>query len=274
MIMYGVFAEVSVGKLFMAGILPGILLTGIFCSYVVIRCLIKPELGPPIEESFTLKEKLLSLKGVLLPFLLILFILGSMYTGAATPTEAADIGAFGSVISIIIHGRFSIKTLKSSLMGALGLTVMVMWIMIGDTAFTHILAYAGISDFIKDYILGLELSRWWTLIGIQFAFFLLGMFLDPVGILMLTTPIFIPIVSELGFDLIWFGILFTINMEMAYITLPFGFNLFIMKAVVPPEVSMSDIYSSIFPFVLLITLGLIIVMVWPQIVLLVPAFMG
>jgi len=273
MIVYGAFAEVSIGKLFMAGIIPGIMLMGIFCCYILIRCFIQPKLGPPITESFTLKQKLLSLRGVLLPFLLILLILGSMYTGAATPTEAAAIGAFGSIIASIIHGQFSLKKLKDSLMGTLGLTVMVMWILIGATAFTHILAYAGISDIIKDYILGLELSRWWTLIGIQLTFFILGMFLDPVGIIMLTTPIFIPIVTELGFDLIWFGILFTINMEMAYITPPFGFNLFIMKAVVPPEVNMSDIYHSIIPFVLLMILGLVIVMLWPQIVLFVPSLM-
>jgi len=271
MIIYGSMAEVSIGQLFMAGIVPGILLMTLFCLYALVRCLINPELGPKVQENFSLREKFKSIKGVILPTLLIMAVLGSIYSGAATPTEAAGIGAFGALICSLVYGKLTIKNFKESLYSTMGLNAMVLWILIGAVAFTHLLAYAGISRLVNDMILGFGLNRWWILIGMQLIFFVLGMVLDPAGIIMLTTPIFIPLVRELGFDPLWFGILFTINMEMAYITPPFGFNLFIMKAVVPPGISMMDIYRSIIPFVILQALCLILVMLWPDIALYIPS---
>jgi len=271
MIIYGSMAEVSIGQLFMAGVLPGILLSVIFCIYILVRCLMTPALGPKVVENFSLKEKLKSIKGVILPMLLIMLVLGSIYSGAATPTEAAGIGAFGAIICSLIYGKLTFKTLKDSLHSTLGLNAMVLWILIGAVSFTHLLAYAGISRYVNELILGIGLSRWWILIGMQLIFFILGMILDPAGIIMLTTPVFIPLIRELGFDPIWFGILFTINMEMAYITPPFGFNLFIMKAVVPAGISMMDIYRSVTPFVLLQALCLIMVILWPDIALFIPS---
>ncbi|MBU1154242.1 MAG: TRAP transporter large permease subunit [Proteobacteria bacterium] len=273
MIIYGTMAEVSVGKLFMGGLVPGILLALIFCVYILIRSALKPSLGPPVDEVFSLRQKILALKGIVLPAALIIVVLGVIYTGAATPTEAAGIGAIGSLLCAAIQRRLSWASLKDALSSTFSLTAMVLWIVIGAVAFTHVLAYAGVSDLIKDTILGMQLSKWWVFIGIQLCFFVLGMFLDPAGIIMLTTPIFVPLITELGFDPIWFGVIFTINMEMAYITPPFGFNLFIMKAVVPKDVTLNDIYRSIIPFVILQALCLLIVTIFPDLALFLPNFM-
>ena len=273
MIIYGTMAEVSIGKLFMGGLLPGIILAVIFCVYILVRCALNPSLGPPVAERLSWGQKLRTVKGIILPGVLIVLVLGVIYTGAATPTEAAGVGALGSVLCALVHRKMTLRDFKAALVSTFSLTAMVLWIVTGAVAFTHVLAYAGVSDIIKEGLLSLHLSRWYVFIGIQLSFFVLGMFLDPAGIIMLTTPIFLPIIKELGFDPIWFGVIFTINMEMAYVTPPFGFNLFIMKAVVPPQISMGDIYRSIKPFVLLQALCLVIMTIFPQLVLYLPSIM-
>ncbi|RJR21816.1 MAG: TRAP transporter large permease subunit [Desulfobacteraceae bacterium] len=270
MIIYGAMAEASIGQLFIGGILPGILLALIFCCYVLIRCTLNPSLGPPTQERYSLGQKMRSVKAVILPGLLVVLVLGVIYSGAATPTEAAGIGALGALICSLLHRRLSFQNFKSALLSTLGLNAMVIWIVTGAVAFTHVLAYAGVSKMIQDMILGLGLSKWVIFFCMQIMYFILGMFLDPAGIIMLTTPVFIPLIKQLGFDPVWFGVIFTINMEMAYITPPFGFNLFIMKAVVPPSINMTDIYRSIVPFVLLQALCLLICTFFPQIVLYLP----
>ncbi|MEW5913965.1 MAG: TRAP transporter large permease subunit [Thermodesulfobacteriota bacterium] len=273
MVIYGTMAEVSVGKLFMGGLLPGILLAAIFVAYSLIRCLINPTLGPPVQERFTLKEKLLALKGILLPSLLILAVLGVIYTGVATPTEAAAVGALGAMICAAVRRRLTWPNFKEALLSTLSITAMVMWIIFGAVAFTHVMAYAGATKVFQDAVMSFGLSKWWIFFGIQLCLFFLGMFLDPAGIIMLTTPILVPLVKALGFDPVWFGVIFTINMEMAYVTPPFGFNLFIMKAVAPSEISLDDIYKSIFPFVGLQALCLLLCVIFPDIALFLPSLM-
>jgi len=270
MIIYGSMAEASIGQLFIGGILPGILLATIFCGYVLVRCILNPGMGPPVQERYSFVEKLRSVKAVVLPGSLVALVLGVIYSGAATPTEAAGIGAFGALICSLVHRKLTFENFKAALLSTLSLNAMVIWIVTGAVAFTHVLAYAGVSRLIQEMILGLGLSRWFIFFCMQIMYFVLGMFLDPAGIIMLTTPVFIPLIKELGFDPVWFGVIFTINMEMAYITPPFGFNLFIMKAVVPPGISMTDIYRSIIPFVILQALCLVICTVFPQIVLYLP----
>lgn len=273
MIIYGAMAEVSIGQLFMGGIIPGVLLATLFCLYIAIRCWLNPTLGPPVEERYSLIQKLIVLRALVLPFALILAVLGVIYSGVATPTEAAGIGAFGALVCALVYRGLSWKSFKQALVSTTSLTAMVLWIMVGAVCFTHMLAYVGFSDLIKQAITALAVSRWVVLGGIQLTYFILGMFLDPAGIIMLTTPIFVPIVEALGFDPVWFGVLFTVNMEMAYITPPFGFNLFIMKGVVPKGITMDDIYKSVGPFVALQALGLIICILFPELVLWIPATM-
>jgi tripartite ATP-independent transporter DctM subunit len=273
MIVYGSMAEVSIGQLFIGGLLPGLLLAGMFVVYVLVLCFFSPRMGPPVEEKFTQREKMLSIKAVILPGLLVALVLGVIYTGVATPTEAAGVGALGALVVSLIHRRLTFKNFKASLLSTLGLNAMVMWIVIGAVCFTHVLSYAGVSKLIQSIILSLGLSKWFLYICMQMTYFILGCFLDPAGIIMLTTPIFVPLAKALGFDPVWFGVIFTINMEMAYLTPPFGFNLFIMKAIVPPSITMGDIYRSIIPFVLIQALCLILCTIFPQIIMYLPSGM-
>ena len=218
-------------------------------------------------------QKIEVLQGVILPILLVFLVLGVIYGGVCTPTEASAVGAFCAIICAIVYRKLTWSNLKIALWDTMKLNAMVFWIIIGALSFSHFLAYAEIQDLIHETIMALKVSPWLILISMQLVFFILGMFLAPAGIIMLTTPIFVPIVTALGFDPLWFGILFVINMEMAYITPPFGFNLFILKGVVPPNISMTDIYRSIVPFVVLQAICLILVMAFPELALWLPSKM-
>jgi tripartite ATP-independent transporter DctM subunit len=273
MVIYGAIAEVSIGKLFIGGILPGIVLTLIYVVYIFVMALIKPDLAPPIEETYSWREKFSSIKGVFLPILLIILVLGVIYTGICTPTEASAVGAFGAILCALFYKKLTWANLKEALFHTMRLNAMVFWLIIGAMSFTHFAAYAEIQTLVQNSILALPVSPWTIMIAMQFIFFILGMFLDPAGIIMLTIPIFVPVVKALGFDTLWFGILFVVNMEMAYITPPFGFNLFIMRAIVPPGVTMTDIYRSIVPFVLLQAICLALIMVFPELATWLPGLM-
>ncbi|MCF8041106.1 MAG: TRAP transporter large permease subunit [Desulfarculaceae bacterium] len=273
MILYGNMAEVSIGRLFAGGMLPGILLATIFVLYIGIRCFFQKDLGPAVTEKYNWRDKFRSLKGVVLPVSLVVLVLGVIYSGVATPTEAAGVGAGGAVVTALIHRQLTWARMWQALKDTLSLTVMVFWIIIGAVSFTTFLAYAGIQDMLQEAIMSMDINRWIILIAIQLVFFVLGMFLDPAGIILLTTPIFVPIINQLGFDPLWFGVLFIINMEMAYITPPFGFNLFILKSVVPPQITMADIYRSVGPFVILQAICLAMVMLWPEIATWLPSIM-
>ena len=277
MILYASLTGESVGKLFMGGVFPGILLSAIFILYIGIRALLQPQLGPPIprEERAEWKEKFQSLKSVILPIILIFLVLGVIYFGICTPTEASGIGAFGALLVTIIKKRFNRKMFKEALLRTLNLTSMVMWILLGAKCFSHIYIAIGASEFVHDIITGMHVNRWVVIIGMQIIFFILGCFMDPAGIIMICTPVFIPLIKKLGFDPLWFGVLFTINMEIGYITPPFGFNLFYMKGIAAPMgVTMAEIYRSIIPFVLLEMLGIALIMIFPQTVLWLPLNMS
>jgi len=276
MILYGAITGVSIGKLFAGGILPGILLSAMFLVYIGVRCVINPQMGPtlPLEERSSWKMKLISLKAVLLPLLIILAVLGSIYTGAATPTEAAGVGALGALISSVIYRRLNWQRLKEASLESFKLSAMIMWIVIGATCYRSVYSAIGGPEFVQEALLALPVGPYAILIGIQVIIFFLGMFIDPAGIVMIATPIFMPIVQELGFNPLWFGILFCMNLEMAYLTPPLGLNLFYLKGVAPPEVSLTDIYRSIIPFVIIQAIGLALIMIFPQIALWLPSLMG
>ena len=270
MILYGALTGASVGKLFVAGLIPGILLAVLFMAYIAVVCFFKPVLGPPVplEERFTWKEKLKSTKGAILPVGLIFMVLGLIYMGVATPTEAAGLGAFGSFVVLIINKRFSWAIVKEALEKTCRLSGMVLWILLSAKCFSQVYTALGASDLILNIFSNLELNRWVILIGMQIVLIIMGMFMDPGGIIMICTPIFVPLAQSLGFDLIWFGILFTINMELGYITPPFGFNLFYMKNLASPlGIDMTTIYRSVIPFVVLDIVGLILIMLFPDIAL-------
>lgn len=265
MILYGAVADVSIGGLFIGGIIPGVMLSIMYIIYILTVTFLNKELAPPIKERYGLVEKLRSLRGVALPVLLALLVLGVIYGGVCTPTEASAVGAFGALICSLVHRQMTWQRLKEVLLDTIRLNAMIFWIIIGAISFSHLLVYAEIQKLIEESILSLNLSPFMILILMQVVFFILGMFLDPAGIIMITTPIFVPIIKKLGFDPLWFGILFVVNMEMAYLTPPFGFNLFIMRSIVPPGIYMSDIYRSIIPFVVIQALCLVILMIFPEI---------
>ncbi len=273
MILYAVFAGESVGKMFLGGVFPGFLLSSLFIIYIGIRCFFNKSLGPPIPREEMLvswKEKIISSRSVILPILLVLFVLGSIFSGIATPTEASAVGVFGSIICAAVKRRLTWSTFKEASFESLRVSCMVLWIIIGAAAFTSVYSALGAPQLMKQIIGGLGVNRWFILIGIQFVFLILGCFLDPSGIILICTPIFCPVVRMLGFDTLWFGILFVVNMEMAFLTPPFGWNLFYMKGIVPKGITMVDIYRSVIPFVLLQGFGLILIMVFPQIAIWLP----
>lgn len=271
-ILYGFLANESVGRLFASGVVPGFILSGLFITYTLVACRIKSELGPatPPQERGNWKEKFISLKSVILPILLIIAVLGSIFSGFATPTEASAIGAFGALVVVLINRRLNWINMKEALYSTLSLTAMVMWIVVGATAFTAVFTAAGGSELVKNLLLQTNVPPLGMIVIMQLTLFILGMFLDPTGILLLTVPIYLPVIRELGFNPVWFGALFIVNMEMAFITPPYGVNLFYIKGIAPQEVSTADIYSSAFVFVAVQATALILILLFPGLALWLP----
>jgi tripartite ATP-independent transporter DctM subunit len=218
----------------------------------------------------SLKVKIVSLKMIILPILLVVAILGSIFSGIATPTEAASVGALGSVAIAAVNRKLNWSMIKNASIKTFLIVCTLMWIVFGANVFTLVYDALGASKLIAQIITGIEANRWIILAIMQLTWFLLGFVIVNVAILMLTLPIFLPIVTALGFDTLWFGLLFVINMEMALLTPPFGITLFYMKAVAPEGTKMSDIYRSIIPFVILQGIGLVLVMVFPNLALWLP----
>ena len=267
MILYSLITGVSVGKMFAAGILPGLLLVVLVSLYIGIRCYFQPEMGPalPKEERSDWPERFRALRAVILPIVVVLMVLGSIMAGIATPTESAALGVLGALISAAVHRTLSWEIVRSASIRTLRLTAMIMWILFAAHAFSAAYQAMGAQSLISSLMSHIPGGPWGTIIAMQAILFFLGMVLDPVGIMLITLPVFLPIVTDLGFDPIWFGILFIINMEIGYMTPPFGFNLFYLKGVVPPSITMSDIYRSVIPYTAVELVGLAIIMMFPAI---------
>lgn len=273
MIVYALFAGESVGALFAGGVFSGLLLGGLFLAYIAVICALKPQLGPsiPKDQRPSWGDRIKSLGNVIIPVLLILAVLGTIFGGVATPTEAAAIGALGSLGCAALSRRLTWKVFKESTYQTLRLSCMIVWIIVGGTFFAALYTSIGAVSFLDDLIKSLSVSPYVVLIGIQLSLVFMGMLMDPGAIIMICTPVFVPLIKSLGFDPVWFGVLFIVNMEMAYLTPPFGFNLFYMRAIVPKEIQMIDIYRSVFPFVLLQALCLVLIIIFPQIALWLPS---
>ncbi len=276
MILYAMIAQVSVGRVFMGGVVPGVILGLFFICYILLRGFLQPHLVPalPLEERFGWREKISSLKKVILPIALIIIVMGSIFAGIAAPTEAAAVGAAGAFLCAAVSRKFNWELIKESSFTALRVTSMAMWIYLGSTCFTTFVVASGLSDYISSALLQLPGGKWGVMISIQIVWLILGAFIDPWGIMMITAPIFCPVVKSLGFDLVWFGVIFVINMEMAFLTPPFGFNLFYLKGVTPEDISMTDIMRSVWAFVGCQALCLIVFILCPWLVLWLPGKMG
>ncbi|MDH4264129.1 MAG: TRAP transporter large permease subunit [Deltaproteobacteria bacterium] len=272
MIIYGMITQVSVGKLYAGGILPGLLLSSLYIIYILILCKMRPEFGPihVTQEKMTLKKKIFATKSVIPALTLILAVLGSIFGGVCTPTEGAAIGAAGSLVCMALYGGLNWPAFQRASLTALRFTAMVMWIIFGAYAFATVYTALGAPDFIQRVVKAMPIGYWGVFILIQTLYFLLGMLLDPGAIVMITAPITMSIVSAMGYDETWFGVIFVMNMQMAYISPPFGYNLFYIKSI-SPDTPIRDIYVAIIPFIIIQAVGLTIVMLWPEIALWLPS---
>jgi tripartite ATP-independent transporter DctM subunit len=263
MIIFAFIARVSIGKLFFGGLVPGFILAALYVCYVIGTGLFKPAALPKIAETVTWKMRWLALREIFLPSMLVVLVLGSIFMGMATPTEAAGVGALGSILICAIHRKLTWQVVMDSCTETLKITGMALWILIPATLFGVFYASAGAQDMIMAFIEGLEVNRYVVLICMQLVLVLFGMFMDDYAVVTICAPIMLPIAKLLGFDPIWFSILFILNMQMAYLTPPFGWALIMMKGVAPPEVTTRDIWRSVPPFVLIQLLVLLMVMVFP-----------
>ena len=274
MVLYALLTEVSVGRLFAAGIGPGLLLFFLVSVYIGGRCWLQPELGPalPADERASWAQKFRSLKAVILPILIVVIVLGAIFGGFATPTEAAAIGVFGALFATAVNRQLSWPVIRDASVSTLKLTALIIWILFAAHAFSTAYTALGAQSLIQEWMNLVPGGRWGSLIFMLAVLFVLGMVLDPVGIMLITLPVFLPVVQSYGFDPIWFGILFIIMMEVGYMTPPFGFNLFSLKGVAPPDVTMGDIYASVTPYVIVTLIGVLLIILIPEIATYLPKY--
>jgi tripartite ATP-independent transporter DctM subunit len=285
-IVYAVVAQQSLGELLIGSVFPGLLLSGLYITYITTRCYINPKLGPalPPEERVTFKEKVFLLRNTIAPIFLILLVLGVIFFGIATPVEAAGIGTFGALIVCALNGRLNWLNIHEASIATLKATAMVMWIFFGATMFVGFFIVKGGATFVADSIIGTGLPPYGILLMMMVILFFLGMFLDWVGILLLTVPIFVPILKALTFNGVfgmsgvqpddiplWYGVIFIVNMQMAFLSPPFGYSLFYLKSVAPPQITMATIFKSALPFITLQALSNALCIIFPQIILYLPS---
>ncbi len=263
MVIYAFLAEVSVGKLFYGGVIPGLILASVIIASIIIRAILNPRLAPYRKKS-SWKERL-KLSIFISPFAsLVILVLGTIWGGIATPTEAAALGALGSLILLIFYRRFNLDIIKAILLSTVRVNCMVMFILIGATLFTQVLAYIGFTSELAELVVSLGAANWLVLLMIMLTIFFLGCMMDAGSILFITMPIFLPIVKLMGFDLLWFGIVVLINLEISTITPPVGLNLYVLKGISPPEVSLQDIIRGAAPYWVIDALSLIFIVIFPS----------
>lgn len=271
LIIYGVIATQSIGQLLIAGILPGLLLAAIYMVSIYIRVRLKPALGPPMPRA-SFKERFIGLKGIWGVILLFVLVIGGIYTGIFTPTEASGIGAFGALLFCIARRRLGWHGFYASLLQTARTTAMIFLIIIGASIFGAFMMRSGIPTALVGLIGGIEMSRYFVLTILLFGYLALGCFMEALSMMVLTVPIILPLILELGFDPIWFGIIILMGQEMAMITPPVGLNVFVMAGIAK-DVPMPTIFRGIFPFLLCIVACIIILTAFPQIVLVLPSLM-
>ncbi|MCF8108177.1 MAG: TRAP transporter large permease subunit [Desulfohalobiaceae bacterium] len=276
-IVYAMTAGASVGELFIAGIVPGCILALLFIGYIVFSTWLNPERAPaaPEEElAMPLKQKLALLKGLIMPAVLATVVLGSIYAGVATPSEAAGIGCLGAIITAIINRKFNPSMLKNALYETVKVSSMLAWLFFGAQTIIGIYTLAGGDTFVQNAVMAIPFGSWGTIIGMQLIMIFLGMFLDWIGIVLLTMPLFVPIVEKLGFDPVWFGVVFCMNMQISYLSPPFGPSIFYLKSVVGDEISMGQIYKANLPYLWLAFLALALIVAFPGLTLWLPSLMA
>lgn len=272
MILYAFLAKESVGKLFAAGLMPGLMLAGIYILYILIRSRITPSLAPALSEEHQVdwRGKVASLKALILPGALIATVLFCIITGITAPSEASAIGAAGSILCAAIYRTLNLKMMKEVLISTTKLMGMLIWITIAAIFFSKVYIGLDAGFILQELIEDNDVAPIYVIMIMLACYFVLGMFLDDFAIVFITVPLFVPIVESLGYDTIWFAILFIVSMQSAYLTPPFGYNLFYMRSVAPPEVTIYDLYKAAVPFILLQILGLALLLIFPGIALWLP----
>ena len=275
LVLYGMIARQPVGQLWLAGVFPGLMMAGLFVLYIVIRCRLQPHLGPALAEEERQQigwgEKLRLLKAGIAPLFIFFCMTGLFLMGITSLVESSAVGAAAATFTALVKGRLSAQVMEDTLRKTLGISCMFMWIILAALCFGAVFDGLGAVNAIEAFFIArLELGPWQVLIMMQPSFSLMGLFLDDTAMLGIVAPLIGPRVGALGFDLIWYGVLYTITCQIAYMTPPFGYNLFLMRAMAPPEVTLRDIYVSVTPFVLIMVLALVLVMMFPQIALWLP----
>jgi tripartite ATP-independent transporter DctM subunit len=268
-------ARQPVGQLWLAGVGPGLLLAALFIVYIVIRCHLQPNLGPPLpleeRQQISWGEKIRLLRAGILPLLIIFAMTGLFVMGATSMVESSAVGALAATLVAAFKGRITWKVMNDTLRKSLAVSCMFMWVILAALAFGAV--FDGLGAVRAIEVLFLEkwgLEPWHVLILMQVTYLVMGTFLDDTAMLIIVAPLYIPLIIALGFDPIWYGVLYVITCQIAYITPPFGYNLFLMRAMAPKGITLIDIYKSIIPFVLIMIVGLILVIVFPQIALWLP----
>ena len=278
LVLYGMIARQPVSKLWLAGILPGIMMATLFILYIYIRCKLQPELGPALpkeERQITREEKFKLLQAGLIPFAIFFSMTGLFLMGIASLVECSAVGAFGATLAALLKGKLNWSVIENTLKKTLGVSCMFMWIILAALSFGAVFDGIGAVRAIETlFIERWNLSPWGVLIMMQLSYILMGMFLDDTAMLVIVAPLYVPLIIALGFNPIWYGVLYTITCQIAYMTPPFGYNLFLMRAMAPKDIDLMDIYRSIIPFVLVMCLGLAIVMIFPEIATWLPDYVS
>ncbi|MFT4794336.1 MAG: tripartite ATP-independent transporter DctM subunit [Paracoccaceae bacterium] len=274
LVLYGMIARQPVGQLWLAGAVPGLMMATMFILYIYIRCKINPALGPALsaeERNVPMIDKLRLLRAGIIPVVIFFLMMGLFVMGYTSLVESAAVGAASATVAAIAKGRLTRKVFEDTTRQTLGISCMFMWIILAALCFGAVFNGLGAVKSIEGFFLGdLGLTRWEVLILMQLSFILMGTFLDDTAMLVIVAPLYVPLVKALEFDLIWYGVLYTITCQIAYMTPPFGYNLFLMRAMAPPEIGIRDIYRSVWPFVLVMVGALALVMAFPQIALWLP----
>ena len=276
LVLYAMIARQPVGQLWLAGIFPGLMMAGLFVLYIWLRCWITPSLGPVLpkaERDVPRAEKLKLLRAGLLPLFIYAVMIVPFVSGSTSLVESSAIGALAAFLAAVVRRRMTRQVFENSVRNTLRITCMFMWIILAALAFGSVFDGLGAAHAIENLFTDqMGLSPWMVLVLMQLSFLVMGTFLDDTAMLVIVAPLYVPLVDALGFNLIWYGVLYTITTQIAYMTPPFGYNLFLMRAMAPPEITLRDIYRSIIPFVGVMIVALMIIMIFPEIALWFPAY--
>ena len=276
LVLYAMIARQPVGQLWLAGVIPGLMMAGLFILYIYIRCKLQPQLGPALGDehrNISTSEKLRLLNAGLLPLGIFAVMMVPFVNGWTSLVESSAIGALAAFLTAVFKGRMTKQVFETTIRQTLAITCMFMWIILAAMGFGAIFDGLGAVRAIDDlFTEQLGLNPWVILILMQLSFLVMGTFLDDTAMLVIVAPLYVPLVRHLGFDLIWYGVLYTITTQIAYMTPPFGYNLFLMRAMAPPEIGVRDIYVSIVPFVLVMIIALALILFFPQIALWLPQY--